>query len=735
MAIDLYDGSDIIYTLLTDLGIKMDTNDTTENSSKDLDERYVDKPFIPQVRTNTLSDDVDNTMTSIENAKYASFEFLDLKTDRDIEVYYYNYRSQKEEPKEDFIDNRVYHSPIETQIYTQAEEGAPDSINVVNNVKENPVGKVTENAVNSVSGQSGAPVTYQGKSPWSPAFKNYAFSITTIDKVAEDLSVTADLKSKMPYLEKDLEKAGIDKEEFDGIIELCNKADPTGNNATYTQWILRQYIKNNFKGEEDVEKFKDTLQNFTKLKNSKKIQPADLNQYKTFEELSQKVEETLQESGGYTSERSKEKGLAESGIKKIDQDGDIELYLVTTPEAAAKEFRNTGWCVKDPEYFKDYAELDGNFYYFKKDGKPFLLLHKEDFKNVYDRDPIEEEEKEVANLVAKHNLPFLYDFLLDGMFSKDSPYYEKVIKNLVEDERKDYSYGLLANKRVTPDSPYYDKLMEKVVVNDDYACSLLAKGIIPEDSPYYKKVLEKFLEDSNSAYFLLKHGITEDFPYYDKVLEKVLEDSDGAYSLLDYKIITEDSKYYEKVLEKATENVVYSYVLIVNKRITEDSPYFEKVLEKVLEDSYIAPKLLDNKIITKDSPYYEKVKDKCGYADSEQQNNLDNSSNDESTNDDTNKESAFEFTYINKVADFVQEFNRQDELTDEQTNKFVNHLPVTEVNKDYRDDLKEKAKQTGKVITFIPKSLNYPYIEDEMAGNKLFYGDMDWMEMSDLSEM
>ena len=99
------------------------------------------------------------------------------------------------------------------------------------------------------------------------------------------------------------------------------------------------------------------------------------------------------------------------------------------------------------------------------------------------------------------------------------------------------------------------------------------------------------------------------------------------------------------------------------------------------------------------------------------------------------KNYAFELTDINKLADFVQEFNRQDELTDEQKNKFVNHLPVEEANKDLKDELKEDAKQTGKVITHIPKSLNYPYIEDEMAGNQLFYSDMDWMEMSDLSEM
>lgn len=99
------------------------------------------------------------------------------------------------------------------------------------------------------------------------------------------------------------------------------------------------------------------------------------------------------------------------------------------------------------------------------------------------------------------------------------------------------------------------------------------------------------------------------------------------------------------------------------------------------------------------------------------------------------KNYAFELTTINKLADFVQEFNRQDELTDEQKNKFVNRLPVEEANKDQKDELIEDAKQTGKVITHIPKSLNYPYIEDEMTGNKLFYSDLDWMEMSDLSEM
>lgn len=99
------------------------------------------------------------------------------------------------------------------------------------------------------------------------------------------------------------------------------------------------------------------------------------------------------------------------------------------------------------------------------------------------------------------------------------------------------------------------------------------------------------------------------------------------------------------------------------------------------------------------------------------------------------KNYAFELTTIEKLADFVQEFNRQDELTDEQLNKFLNRSTVTEVNKDLKDELKEDAKQTGKVITHIPKSLNYPFIEDEMAGNKINYSDTDWIEMQDLSEM
>lgn len=91
------------------------------------------------------------------------------------------------------------------------------------------------------------------------------------------------------------------------------------------------------------------------------------------------------------------------------------------------------------------------------------------------------------------------------------------------------------------------------------------------------------------------------------------------------------------------------------------------------------------------------------------------------------KNYAFEFTYINKLADLYGDSDRGDEIPESQ-NKFLNSLPVSEVDKDQKQKLMDEAKKVNKVINYIPKSLNYPFIEDEMAGNVLFFSETDFME-------
>lgn len=328
---DLYDVSDIVSTSLDDLGVQLDTNNSSKQVSQDKSETYNDKPIVPQVRAGEFDEDVDETLTQIENAKYASvkdpitrdnfyqstacnwketkellqddpdytsdsgsmywytdegvyrtsnhwgfgvgscdwtlnsnpelshrddeglrtgfakwtdFTHTDEKTfpqivemltpkeaglvgetDQDTEVYYDNYRSRQLEPKEDFVEDVTYPAGIETRLYTQCAadgEGAQPT-NVVNKVEENPVNGVSEKVTDPVSGQNGTPRNYGSKKPGATSFKNYAFELTTIEKIAEDMVVEADLESKKPYLLQQLNKAKITGDEAEKLSHKLMK--------------------------------------------------------------------------------------------------------------------------------------------------------------------------------------------------------------------------------------------------------------------------------------------------------------------------------------------------------------------------------------------------------------------------------------------------------------------------------------------------------------------------------
>ena len=701
---------------LDDLGIQLDCNDTTKDTSKDTKERFVEPSVIPQVYVNEYNEDIDPTWTNMENAKWASKKEADLvgETDQEGDVFMYNYRSDQEEPKKDFFTDEIYPSGIEPRFYMKAEEETSQT-SVVNNVVDNVKDSVSEKVTPQVGGSSGTPRMYGTKPSGDKQMKNYAFELTTIEKIAEEMVVEADLESKKPYLLKDLEKSNADKKEYDNIIQLCNKADPTGNKAVYTQWILKQYINDNFKGEEDVDKFKDTLNKFTKLKNSKKIQPADLNQYKSYGELAENVNSVLEELGGYTSKREEETTKATEGIQKIDQDGDVELYLVTTPEAAAKEFRNTHWCVKDPKYFNMYAETDKNFYYFKKGGQPYMLLHTKDFKDVYDSNPGVENLKDVSNLMVKYNLPRQSELLTHNIITKeDGELFNTLANKAVESGD---SFALLRKGIITrEDGELFNKAVNDSLKNRDIYTLLVRNMITREDGELFNKAVNSAIEYGDEGWLLGGVLTREDGELFNKAVNKYIERGGGCKLIRDGIITREDGDLFNKAVDDALKHNEVENLLIHNLITREDGELFNKAVNDTIESGW-GSNLVWSNIITQ-----EELDNITNDQDNSQEAPLD-----ESTNDDTNKESAFEFTDINKLADFVQEFNRQDELTDEQKNKFVNRLPVEEANKDQKEELIEKAKKVNKPVTYIPKDLNFPFIEDEMSGNKLFYTDTDFL--------
>lgn len=622
--------------------------------------------------------------------------------------------------------------------------------------------------------------------------KESSFELTTIEKIAEEIIVEADLESKKPYLLKDLEKSKFDKEDYDRVIEICNDMDPTGKKAVYTQWILRHHVLN----EEPISGYDsiDYLQKFTDLKKSKKLQnaDADINHYKSFADLKAKVDQVLEETGGYTSKRKEEKSNTEEGIQKIDQDGDIELYVVNTQEAAAKEFRNTEWCVKDPKFFNQYAETDKNFYYFKKDGEPYILLHASDFKYKDDSDVYSDVDLSVAKLMVKHNLPFQNELLnsnlrtpslkedenaynqaiinlIDGgkaeslikdrkLTRKDGDLFTKAILKILDNPGTMSGLRLLDEQFVTKeDGELFYRVIDKVIQDKETEGLIRKKIITKEDGDLYTSLLKKALDSGRSKmllengyitredgdlftslvneeldsgkyyYLLLYHIITnEDGDLFNKAVEKAINNGD-SFNIISSNIVTrEDGDLYNRCLESAivdesgSSSVGCSFSLIKDKLLTREDGYtFNKALKSLIDYNYFEIDWLLNKgIITEED--LEAVEGEDAPVPVEP------TPMDESSNDDTTKESSFELTTIDKLADLFGDGVRQDEIPDSE-NRFLNRSPITEVNKDQKEELMEKAKKVNKPVTYIPKELNFPFIEDEMAGNKLFYTDTDFL--------
>ncbi len=161
---------------------------------------------------------------------------------------------------------------------------------------------------------------------------------------------------------------------FDNQVEQAALADPT--DGKYLTWICKLWVNGKIRLPEDAEKVHSRLAAFAKLsRTSTWTGPKDLNQFASYADLARAVE--VAAPGKKELVRMK----TEAGVEFLAAKAHLRLYRVTTPEAGAKLFRNTEWCVKDPAYFNDYGPP---FYYLTsnelggdEDGKeePFQLLH------------------------------------------------------------------------------------------------------------------------------------------------------------------------------------------------------------------------------------------------------------------------------------------------------------------------------------------------------------------------
>jgi len=120
------------------------------------------------------------------------------------------------------------------------------------------------------------------------------------------MEIEADLQSRIPILIKQYTKTGLDPKEAQKRIKLVNQADPTGNKATYTQWLVNLDIKKAASFPEDNEKLKQALKEFEKAKKSKKYPyEKDIMKYPTYGDLREKLDSLGEEES--TSKRELKK--------------------------------------------------------------------------------------------------------------------------------------------------------------------------------------------------------------------------------------------------------------------------------------------------------------------------------------------------------------------------------------------------------------------------------------------
>ena len=192
--------------------------------------------------------------------------------------------------------------------------------------------------------------------------------------------ITEGLEEKIPHLVGLVNPNVENKPAY--IKWVADNFDPSPN-SMYISWILKMLRQGILRGEEDASKVKESLETFTALKNKPQFPSMykDINRFKSWGDLA----EVLGKFSDVKSKKEQVRIAREEGIELVEEIAPYKLYIVTKEEAAAKHFRDTHWCVKDPRHFNNYGPP---YYYFTKDDQSFTLLHlnSDQCMDVNDRD-------------------------------------------------------------------------------------------------------------------------------------------------------------------------------------------------------------------------------------------------------------------------------------------------------------------------------------------------------------
>jgi len=261
--------------------------------------------------------------------------------------------------------------------------------------------------------------------------------------------ITADLNSLMPNLILQVKKfrPELDDYEAESLIRYINSFDPTGNEANYTSWIIKQ-IK---EGKIDIER--DKFDVFKTLRlyslNKKKISENlyDLDWFT----MKQKIEE-LSKKEELVEKSKKEKHLGEV----LYDDGIYKVIKCDTVECATSTGQGTDWCTRFPEKAKKYLSHGPLYRLFKK-GNPYVSVSYEDAIDVSDEAITKDIYFEIKDIFKSVGVDLTREkYVYESMST------EELNKSIEKGEYLSYLYEY---QKLTPEQ--IDKAMEKGKNLDD----------------------------------------------------------------------------------------------------------------------------------------------------------------------------------------------------------------------------------------------------------------------------
>lgn len=150
------------------------------------------------------------------------------------------------------------------------------------------------------------------------------------------------------------------------FIKVLNAADPT-KNKMYSQWLARMYANGGVRLEDMTSRGTDALTRFDRLKQKKKIDPADadINRFKSFEAF----EDAVQRYADIDLDGEQGKEEVDRGNCKEIFNGQQIRVIHVMDEVAAKYYgRGTKWCT---------AANNGNMYNsYAKRGDLYIIIPK-----------------------------------------------------------------------------------------------------------------------------------------------------------------------------------------------------------------------------------------------------------------------------------------------------------------------------------------------------------------------